>query len=719
MALLVVIVVSCADESNGPLEEDDDSSGQADDDDSSASALVAELAAYNAVKAAIQDDTLSVEEIEAIVADVASQGDVVAEFEVDEYQVTLAFASGLEGYIGLWEPTGYWEFDLDPEWSRAAPPPSAKRRDSDTQGDHRASGGTGRPAASAIAAVVPRDLGVENFEEGEFETFIRSGLTALIEPAERAGFEVPEPLFNQEADLDFFRSLDQYRFVYIVTHGFKRPGGHVAMMTGEVVPAGGLDVLVEYPSLHGIGSQMHDWDVYVTVNHRFFEQGSFDFQDTTLYLDACRVMADQAMVDALKGEGGNVISWDARAIPELSMRIATQLTDVLFDVDRTTDSAFGAAVIVGGDFADQCWAPVSVDDLMPICVNRNVFTADEVTYQCNADDWDCDSIFTTLDYELSLTAADGNDVLKHGNEDLDGDGVPAASDCDDADSAVGANCGPADEDWAEVTTGPDHTCARRHNGEVVCWGCGDQTGTPPDYGQCDAPVDLFTQLSAGNRHTCGVRQDGTVACWGANADLQCDAPGGNFVQVESGTWHTCGLDAAGNVECWGCSSGEPGIDCGQCDEPVGSFVSIAVGDDHSCGIRADGSAECWGGVPGTIPQEAFDQIDSHYFHGCGVTQDGWISCWGCDINDYGQCEDPGVAFREVSAGWLHNCGIVSDGFIQCWGNVNEDGPADPPEGDYIQVSTTLYHSCALGSDWHLDCWGCQGHYDEGQCDVPP
>ena len=40
----------------------------------------------------------------------------------------------------------------------------------------------------------------------------------------------------------------------------------------------------------------------------------------------------------------------------------------------------------------------------------------------------------------------------------------------------------------------------------------------------------------------GLREDGTVVCWGSNQYGQCDAPEGIFTQVAAGNYHTLGYE---------------------------------------------------------------------------------------------------------------------------------------------------------------------------------
>jgi alpha-tubulin suppressor-like RCC1 family protein len=81
------------------------------------------------------------------------------------------------------------------------------------------------------------------------------------------------------------------------------------------------------------------------------------------------------------------------------------------------------------------------------------------------------------------------------------------------------------DDAVAVDAGSDHSCAVRAGGGLSCWGL-DSYGQVGDGGTAQevlepANVNLIgnvTQVDAGNVHTCARRTDGTVACWGFGAD---------------------------------------------------------------------------------------------------------------------------------------------------------------------------------------------------------
>src|SRR5688572_17863335 len=78
------------------------------------------------------------------------------------------------------------------------------------------------------------------------------------------------------------------------------------------------------------------------------------------------------------------------------------------------------------------------------------------------------------------------------------------------------------EDFVDITAGDYHTCARRLNGNVYCWGRTDmgQTGTGADGNGAIEDrarfVMMASQVDAGGSHTCAIDFGGSGYCWGSN-----------------------------------------------------------------------------------------------------------------------------------------------------------------------------------------------------------
>ena len=142
-------------------------------------------------------------------------------------------------------------------------------------------------------------------------------------------------------------------------------------------------------------------------------------------------------------------------------------------------------------------------------------------------------------------------------------------------------------DAVELAVGWNHVCARISDGSVRCWG-GDTSGQHGDgshattigTGLETTSVSGLTDaiaLAAGPDHTCAVRANGHVVCWGANGSRQLafepSLPGFSFSDVPFevpgladatgvaagggsyfGDW-SCARRAGGTVSCWGAAGG--------------------------------------------------------------------------------------------------------------------------------------------------------------------
>ena len=142
---------------------------------------------------------------------------------------------------------------------------------------------------------------------------------------------------------------------------------------------------------------------------------------------------------------------------------------------------------------------------------------------------------------------------------------------------------------AAVATGDMHTCALTTTKRVLCWGQNDhgqlgrgngvdQGGTPqtiPDNTEHDVDLgdgEVAAQVVCGAEHTCARTSQGDVFCWGrgeqgqlGHEDLENfgDEIGESLagrgpvelgeaaVELSVGAYHTCALLVSGAVRCWG------------------------------------------------------------------------------------------------------------------------------------------------------------------------
>jgi hypothetical protein len=291
---------------------------------------------------------------------------------------------------------------------------------------------------------------------------------------------------------------------------------------------------------------------------------------------------------------------------------------------------------------------------------------------------------------------------------------------------------------ADVSFGIQHTCLKRTDGRVSCWG--DDT-----YGQMGngtvfsgvqaSPVPVITsntsyltnvdELAIGGYCSCARRTDGVVFCWGQNL----------YGQVGNGSFSASVSMAQG----------------------VFSDAAQIVGGSTPCAVRTDGSLFCWGlnssgelGNGSTVGDSASPvavavssnvvQVSSgaaDISHHCAVLDDGTMMCWG--PNDSGQIGDGSTTQRstpvsvmansttklagvtQICEGGYHTCALRQDGTIWCWGsdqygqigvptairNPYPVGPVALPHAA-TQVGCGGNHTCALLDNRDVWCWGENG-----------
>lgn len=187
-----------------------------------------------------------------------------------------------------------------------------------------------------------------------------------------------------------------------------------------------------------------------------------------------------------------------------------------------------------------------------------------------------------------------------------------------------------------------HACGIRANGTAWCWGenrygaLGNNTVPGSEWGNVSTrPTQVvndaggagwsdWVQIEA-NEHTCGRRSNGTIWCWGVHgggltlwsntgrpAQVPNSAGGAGWTDwthlTAGGNGGGCGIRANGTAWCWGLNS-QGSLGDGTTDdsgEPVqvlndtggtgwNDWVSITLGQSSTtCGVRADASGWCWG-----------------------------------------------------------------------------------------------------------------------------
>jgi alpha-tubulin suppressor-like RCC1 family protein len=304
-------------------------------------------------------------------------------------------------------------------------------------------------------------------------------------------------------------------------------------------------------------------------------------------------------------------------------------------------------------------------------------------------------------------------------------------------AALGANV-------AQVEANSVHTCARQLDGTLWCWGAnvngqvGDGTRISPRINptQVSALGTSVAEALLGGEatyigHTCARKSDGTLWCWGANSNgqigdgtttsprpspVQVTALGTSVAKIHhsAGAYHTCAIKTDGTAWCWG-ANGEGqlgnGMTAGAEPSPVQvaalgtSAAEIVAGIFHTCARKTEGSLWCWGAneygelgdgtansrntpvqvtTLGTTVVEVAAGGDASvpaYDYTCARRTDGSVWCWG--VNRRGQLGNGTTSFdpqpspaqvlglsasaAEISLGALHTCARKTDGTVWCWG----------------------------------------------------
>lgn len=182
--------------------------------------------------------------------------------------------------------------------------------------------------------------------------------------------------------------------------------------------------------------------------------------------------------------------------------------------------------------------------------------------------------------------------------------------------------------WGAVSTGLSHTCARKTTGRLYCWG-NDLTGQLGNGGtnaNATSPVPVagsattrWTLVAAGATHTCARRSNGRLFCWGSDAAGQLGDGGGpnsfestpvqvagrttDWVAVAAGDFSTCARKSNGRLYCWGSDAvgqlGNGGANTStrapvQVAGRAIDWSTVAVGERHACARKTGRTLFCWG-----------------------------------------------------------------------------------------------------------------------------
>ena len=284
----------------------------------------------------------------------------------------------------------------------------------------------------------------------------------------------------------------------------------------------------------------------------------------------------------------------------------------------------------------------------------------------------------------------------------------------------------------DFSLGLDHGCALLSDGTIYCWGRNNLNQIAD--GSASATVDPavtpsglsnnFIEIKSGDDHSCALNSTGQVYCWGDGSYGQsgsCSAsnvpqliaglPAIASIELRSNT--SCAISTTGLVYCWG-SNGEGQFGNGQIQTPCQTTPTLAVNG------------------------EAVDKLALGKAHGCALMESGAVKCWGSDL--MGQLGNGSASnarlltptaitsldnqVDDIQAGLNQTCVLTKTSGVKCWGN-NYSGQV----GYYYNRSSTVTitakeptdvlglqygvsklnlsgdSSCAISINGQTKCWG--------------
>ena len=149
-----------------------------------------------------------------------------------------------------------------------------------------------------------------------------------------------------------------------------------------------------------------------------------------------------------------------------------------------------------------------------------------------------------------------------------------------------------------MTTGGWYTCARKRSGRLFCWGTGGagQLGNGVTNTYVSIPIEVaggstdWATVTTGYRHTCARRTSGRLFCWGhdgngqlgnggtaTNVSVPVEVAGGatNWATLTAGDGHTCARRTSGRLFCWG-RDGQSQLGDGGTDSPRSTPTEVAA-----------------------------------------------------------------------------------------------------------------------------------------------
>lgn len=292
--------------------------------------------------------------------------------------------------------------------------------------------------------------------------------------------------------------------------------------------------------------------------------------------------------------------------------------------------------------------------------------------------------------------------------------------------------------WTQLSAGSEHSCGIKENGQLYCWGNNrnGQLGNGETIYETSPIQEVtksitWTSVTASSSHTCAKKSDGSLWCWGNGQYGQLGVgystgyeslatptnitdPTGTWLDISSYYKHTCAIKNDDSVYCWGFG-------------PQGQ-----IGDGLSNNYTYSPTH-----VSGSL---SYQDIDTGEYFSCAITTSNELYCWGNNsngqlgLNSTTSFDIPKISFTPTSwsslgLGETHACGIMTNNDLYCWGNNQEGQVGDLTSGnnklapvhvgttvDYTMVSAGSNHTCAvslLPSPNYLQCWGVNDYGELG------